>query len=240
MKIINKHFSHINSTNSWALQNAHTLDRDALTVINANEQSQGRGRLQRQWHSPAGTNLYASFCLFTGAELQTIANISQVLALACAELLATLSLAPTLKWPNDLLVNGKKIAGILSETKPIDETRLLVIGIGLNINMSEEELSNINKPATSVLIETSKEHNPQTILTLLEEKFQLYLETYLKEGFAAFHAAFTKLLRFDDEMEFSTDQIKVKGKIVKINPDGSIMIELKDGERKTFYYGEFV
>lgn len=238
MKIIHKHFATIYSTNTWAWQNAQLFEKDAMTIVSADEQSAGRGRLQRQWISPRGLNLYASFCLFIDLDLQSIANIPQVLALSCFDLLETFSLAPSLKWPNDVLINGKKIAGILCETKEIEGKRFVVTGIGLNVNMSDELLQDLDKPGTSLLIETGKEYDPKNILSLLEEKFSENLITYLEKGFAPFHETFKSHVSLGEGIKLSTDKKVLNVKVSEINADGSLTVQTEDGQEKTFYYGE--
>jgi BirA family biotin operon repressor/biotin-[acetyl-CoA-carboxylase] ligase len=240
MKIVHNHFKTTYSTNTWAWQNAQVLDKDAMTVVTADEQSVGRGRHQRKWVSPPGLNLYASFCLFVDLDLQSIANIPQVLALSCAELLKELSLTPSLKWPNDVLIDKKKVAGILCETKEIDGKRFVVTGIGLNINMTKEFFQEVDKPATSLLIESGKEYDPTSILNLLLEKFCNHLETYLEKGFSPFLETFKSYVSIDEGIKFSTDQHALSGKISQINADGSLTIQTHNGEEKTFYYGEIV
>ena len=113
MQIKRHHFETIDSTNTWAKQQAETFERGSLTLVTADRQTSGRGRLNRSWLSPAKENLYATFCFFLDSHRQDVGNVPQVMALAATEILEQFDFNPTLKWPNDLLLRHKKLGGIL-------------------------------------------------------------------------------------------------------------------------------
>lgn len=238
MKTVYHKFRTIYSTNTWALQNSALFDKEALTIVVAEEQSAGRGRLQRKWESPHGLNLYVTFCFFTPQERSDIANFPQILALSCVEVLEKLGLSLTLKWPNDVLCAGKKIAGILTETKLIGDLRFLAVAIGLNINMPKTLLDDITQPATSILVESGQEHSLEAIQTLLEEKFQENLAFFLKEGFAPFYESFKSHMAMNESLRFFDNQNLINAKISHLNPDGTLSLKLENGTIKTFCYGE--
>ena len=150
------HLDKVDSTNGWAKKHMGSFARDAFTVVSASEQTAGRGRNRRVWHSPKGQNLYISFAFFS--KIQPF-FFSQIAPLCLLELLRELGIPATIKWPNDLLVDSKKIGGVLTEVESIEESNEMgvVVGIGLNINMQADELTNIPKAATSILLETKKE-----------------------------------------------------------------------------------
>jgi BirA family biotin operon repressor/biotin-[acetyl-CoA-carboxylase] ligase len=150
------HFSEIGSTNDWAKENIAQCAKTEVTLITADSQTAGRGRYERKWISPAKSNLLASYVFFLKDEQFDRTRYVQLLALAAQELLRNASIESKIKWPNDLLVGNSKIAGILCETHPQDGGVYVIMGIGLNVNMKQEELAAIDQPATSMLYETGK------------------------------------------------------------------------------------
>lgn len=230
------HFESTPSTNTWAMQNAASFDREGITIVTADEQSAGRGRLDRKWVSPAGVNLYMTFCLFLNEGEVNISNIPQILALAAAEVIQEIGVDARLKWPNDLVVKGKKIGGILCETKPLEEMRFIAIGIGLNINMSDEFLEN----ATSLLIECGQLQHCDSIKILIEERFLSFLALFKDEGFKRFCEAFRQKLYMPEPFRFHHNHQIVKGRFDSLNADGSLTLLLDSGEKKSYCYGEIL
>lgn len=242
MEIIRRHFEVIDSTNTWAKHNAHLLERDKITLVTANEQTSGRGRFKRRWESPPGQNILATFCFFIEKHRIDIGNIPQVLAISTAKTLEEIGFSPKLKWPNDILLSQKKVAGILAETTPLSDQLCFIIGIGLNVNMPVEKLQQIDRPATSLLAEGNAEMNVEEVLQKLQQHFLFDLELFLGEGFVPFFDDYCKriasvpgeLTRFDDNRTIW------EGAFHSINRDGSLNIKLKNGEIKTFIAGEIV
>jgi len=147
------YFETLGSTNRWAMEH---LDRlNAGDVVVAALQDRGKGRRGRQWMTPEG-GLAVSIVLHYPEEAETAPLLGQAAALGVALWLEKQGLEPGLKWPNDVLVNHKKIAGILSEARPA--AGKAVIGIGLNVNVDENEALRWQPrwPATSLLIESKQ------------------------------------------------------------------------------------
>jgi BirA family biotin operon repressor/biotin-[acetyl-CoA-carboxylase] ligase len=127
------------------------------TVIVADSQLSGRGRLKRGWHSPAGVGLYFSVILRPNLPLEKFPLLTLTAGVACAKVLEGHCRAKiVLKWPNDLLLNNKKIGGILTETGPLSsDAPFAVVGIGININTGPDNIpSDLAQKATSLFIET--------------------------------------------------------------------------------------
>ena len=142
----------------------------ALAV--AEEQTEGRGRLGRSWHAPAGTSILCSVLLRPAADPARLPEISVVAGEAVAETIGTLtSLEPTIKLPNDVLVGGRKTAGILAEA---NDGRV-VLGIGVNVHQSREQLpADADPPATSLRIEGAELERPVLLAELLVQLEQRY------------------------------------------------------------------
>lgn len=242
MDIERHHFSTIDSTNTWAKQHAHELPRDKITLVTADVQTAGRGRFNRRWESPAGENVLATFCFFLEKHRQDIGNIPQVLAISTAKVLQDLAFTPELKWPNDVLLSGKKVAGILAETTPLSDLLCVIVGIGLNVNMQKEDLDKIDRPATSLYVERGKAFIVAGILDRLQNTFCKDLDLFLNEGFHPFLQPYrsylskdiTKVLRFHDNRTIW------EGIFHAINEDGSLVLKLLDGKTRTFVAGEIL
>ena len=147
-----RYFDSIGSTNDEALAWAATGARD-LSIIIADEQTQGRGRLNRKWFTPKGSALAFSLILRPSAALRPhLSRTVGLAALSIADSCSKLGLVPLIKWPNDILLNGKKTAGILIETvwsgEDIDS---LVVGMGINVYKTSVPPTEVLQfPATSI------------------------------------------------------------------------------------------
>lgn len=241
MQIVRKHFELIDSTNNWAKQHGETLDRNALTVITAAAQTGGRGRYNRKWHSPAGLNIYATYTFFLESPREDLGNLPQVLALSAAEVLEQEHIAAELKWPNDLQIRGKKLGGILTETTWIEKRLLVVLGIGININMPQSLLNEIDRPATSLLVETGREGDVEVWLERLTQRFHGNLVRFLQEGFAPFLGGYESRLchRKGDRVKFHDNQRVWEGLYIGLTEDGGLRMEV-EGKERVFIAGEFV
>jgi BirA family transcriptional regulator, biotin operon repressor / biotin---[acetyl-CoA-carboxylase] ligase len=131
-------------------------------VAVADEQTEGRGRLGREWSALPGTSILCSVQLRPTVETSRYAELTVVGAEACADAIRTLtSLEPTLKHPNDVLIRDRKVAGILGEAGE----RRVVLGIGINVNTPEDQLpAGVRIPATSLLVETGTPVDRRTLL----------------------------------------------------------------------------
>lgn len=236
------HFEEIDSTNTWAKRHPQDWLSEGVTLVTAASQTAGRGRFNRLWASPPHLNLYATFCFWLDAERRDIGHLPQLLALACAKVLEKQGFAPKIKWPNDLLLDGKKVAGILCETIQEEKRRGIVCGIGLNVNMSQELLTPLNRPATSLWIEGGRTFEKEDILDMLAQTFIAFLDRFRKEGFAPFFSSFQSLFFYQpgQQVFFHHHQNGWEGWFETLHSDGSIELRLKGGIRKRFYAGEFV
>jgi BirA family transcriptional regulator, biotin operon repressor / biotin---[acetyl-CoA-carboxylase] ligase len=146
-------------------------------LVAAGEQTAGRGRLGRRWLAPAGTSLLCSLQLRPAIASERLPELTGVAARACAEAVAALTdLEPELKFPNDVLVGDRKLAGVLAEAR---EERV-VLGIGVNVNVAAEDLpQEIDRAATSVLAETGRELDRAELLAELLERLERRYDDWL-------------------------------------------------------------
>jgi len=180
------YFSEIDSTNEYAVKNLnHLEDR---TVISAGIQTKGRGRGGRSWYSREG-NLFASLVLKPQADFCEICRLNAIVHYTAVILARVFKkkygLDTNIKWPNDLLAEGKKISGILIETVIKGEClQGIIIGVGVNLNMSKEDFKMINQPATSLNLLSGIEINRDIFLDFFLEEFFLQYDEFLKKGFS--------------------------------------------------------
>lgn len=194
MEIIHHHFEVLPSTNDYAKEKLETLSPDSVYLFTADTQTRGRGRFGRTWLSPSGLNFCGSFAFFLNQEQEDPLVLTHLLACTVASYLESLKLAPRIKWPNDLFVEGKKIGGILCETKPHHSLVGVIIGLGLNVNMTSTQLSQVDQPATSLLVETTVSHDIKSVIDALKVGFGHDLELFLNKGFFPFQTHFNSLL----------------------------------------------
>jgi BirA family transcriptional regulator, biotin operon repressor / biotin---[acetyl-CoA-carboxylase] ligase len=168
-------YEHVGSTPSTQL----LLDADAAegAVVAAEEQTAGRGRLGRRWFAPAGTSLLCSLQLRPASPTERLPELTGVAARACAEAIAGVTgLEPELKFPNDVLVGGRKVAGILAEARD----GRVVLGIGINVNVAASELpEDVAHPATSLLAETGRELDRAELLAELLVRLEHRYDAWL-------------------------------------------------------------
>jgi BirA family biotin operon repressor/biotin-[acetyl-CoA-carboxylase] ligase len=242
MEIDRKHFDTIDSTNTWGKKHAPELNHKALTLITANEQTAGRGRFKRKWESPAGQNIYGSFCFFIEKYREDIKNLPQVLSISTCRIIQQLGFKPGLKWPNDVLLSGKKTAGLLCETTPLQDQLCIVLGIGLNVNMPLEILEQIDRPATSLFAEDGVRRDVEEVTQALLKQFSQDLEQFFEKGFHVYLELYKAYLVHCPGVliSFHDNRVIWQGGFKSINEDGSLNLELPSGEIKTFHAGEIV
>jgi BirA family transcriptional regulator, biotin operon repressor / biotin---[acetyl-CoA-carboxylase] ligase len=161
-------YEHLVSTPSTQLLVPADAPEGALVV--AEEQTAGRGRLGRRWLAPAGTSLLCSLQLRPPVPPERLPELTVVASHACAEAIATLTgFEPELKFPNDVLLGGRKVAGVLAEAR---EGRV-VLGVGVNVNVTADELpQEVDRPATSLLVQTGREIDRAELLVELLERLE--------------------------------------------------------------------
>ncbi len=192
MEIIYHHFETITSTNDWVKSHLKNLPEGSLLLVSADAQSAARGQYGRSWLSPERENIYATFGFYVKTPCHAL-ELTHLLGISAAKMLRDYGVSCHLKWPNDLLVNGKKIAGILCETENFGDCLGITLGIGLNVNMSEKILGGIGQPATSMCVETGRDYDVKEVLGRLKDYFVEDLGIFLAEGFGVFERDFRTL-----------------------------------------------
>jgi BirA family biotin operon repressor/biotin-[acetyl-CoA-carboxylase] ligase len=212
------------------------------TVVVADMQTDGRGRRGRSWYSPAGQGIYMSIILRPRLPLKEISRISLMNAVAVAETIeAELNLPARIKWPNDILIHNKKIAGILSEAvTDMDGIEYMVIGIGLNINNPAGDFpEDFRTQPTSVLAEKQR---PASRVKLLQGLLVRLENHYFKlqSGNFTDTLAIGKSLSMviGQEVRLETSNGFVVGQAVDIDDNGFLLVRDESGLMHTVMSGE--
>ncbi|MCH5275093.1 MAG: biotin--[acetyl-CoA-carboxylase] ligase [Lachnospiraceae bacterium] len=211
------------------------------TLVVADEQTAGRGRRGRSWSSPAGKNLYFSLLLRPDFAPDKAPMLTLVMALAVHRAIEEVGgCRPDIKWPNDIVLNGKKVTGILTEMSlQSDYIDNVVIGVGVNVK-AQEFSPEIADKAVSLETELKKSISRALLLEKIMEYFEkdyaLFLErmdlSLLMEHYNAC------LVNRNREVEVLEPAGAYKGIAEGINPKGELMVRLPDGEVKEIYAGE--
>jgi len=220
------------STNSIAAQQAHDGAPQGTTVV-ANSQSAGRGRLNRQWHSPPESSLYFSIILRPAVPPALVAQLPMIAAVALLRALdlRTPGLGAAVKWPNDILVSGRKLCGILCESEAeTDIVHYVIIGIGINVNTSgfPDELSEI---ATSLRMLTGNDLSRPTlladVLNAFEPAYDAWLEAQDLQPFLPFLV--DRSLITGRTVKVQNVRGSIRGRVTGISAEGGLLLDTAEG-----------
>lgn len=237
------YFPKIDSTNSYAYRLAEAGAPEGEVVI-GEEQTQGKGRMGRQWVSPPYLNLYLSVILRPALPPVHAPQITLMAAVALAETVAHwLSAPPEIKWPNDILVGGKKLAGILTESScDPDRIRFVILGIGANLNFDEERMSEaLRQRATSLLSLTRRPVAREIFARRLIQNLDRCYGELEARGFSGlaqrwdrFFALRGKRVRIEMAGE------PVTGKALGLDETGALILLVEKGERRKVIAGDVI
>jgi BirA family transcriptional regulator, biotin operon repressor / biotin---[acetyl-CoA-carboxylase] ligase len=204
------------------------------TVIIAEEQLSGRGRMDRKWHSPKYTGIWMSMILRPNIPLPKSPQLTLLAAVAIVQAIEDATgLLPEIKWPNDILIKGKKVTGILTELQAeADRINSIIIGIGMNVNQTKEDFtSELQEIATSLLLEKGeKVSRADLIKSIFINLEKLYL-LYLKEGFLPIKLLWEGYaISIGKKITARTLTHSIIGKAQGITDDGVLMIEDEQGK----------
>lgn len=229
----------LDSTNAYLLERARAGAK-SHSVCLAEYQTAGRGRRGRHWVSPLGANLYLSLLLRLQMSPQAIAGFSLICGIALVRALEELGIAGVgLKWPNDVLWQGRKLAGILLELsgEAYGEHRLIV-GFGINVAMPDRGTEAIDQPWVDLAQISSKNVSRNRLAAALLNQLSRHLETYQRDGMAPFVEQWMALDSFlGRPVELLGSTASTQGIVRGIDEQGSLLVETDDGVQ-AFQSGE--
>jgi BirA family biotin operon repressor/biotin-[acetyl-CoA-carboxylase] ligase len=241
--VLGKHIHHYfkaASTNKIAFERGHAGDPHGTVVI-AEEQTAGRGRAGRAWHSEKTSGIYVTVLLRPSISPILAPLITMVAGLAVRDaVLEETGLAPDLRWPNDLLMAGKKFCGILTEmhAEP-DRVRFVIVGIGVDVNHASMPAA-LSGIATSLRMVTGRTHSRLQILTRLLRNLETYYNRFVAEGSAPILARFTEVSSYarGKRVRITTGNETYTGITDGLDPSGLLRVRRDDGRCEVVISGD--
>jgi len=234
------HFFRTDSTNRVALELGHAGEPQGAVVL-AEEQTAGRGRAGRAWHSERATGIYVTLLLRPKLAPVQAPLLTMMAGLSAHSAVQALTgLEVDLKWPNDLLVRGRKLGGILTEmhAEP-GQIRFVIVGIGLNVNQEKfpGELANL---ATSLRAETGKPQSRMELLVRLLHEFESDYNRFLREGVATVVARFESVSSYarGKRVRVTNGTESYVGTTAGLGPEGLLQVERDGGQLMTVIAGD--
>jgi BirA family biotin operon repressor/biotin-[acetyl-CoA-carboxylase] ligase len=235
------HFQTIPSTNTEAYQLALRGAPEGEIVI-AESQEQGRGRLGRHWVSPPFLNLYLSVILRPDIPPPQASLITLMAAVAVAEGIERFSgLHPVIKWPNDILLKNRKVAGLLNEIhSETDRIHFVILGVGVNLNMDKKLFTKeIRNTATSLKMETGKTVSRKEFVPCLLEALEKWYTLFLREGGKPVLEAWRERARIRGKaVKVTSFGETLFGRAIDVDSEGRLILETEKGDRKRIVAGD--
>lgn len=219
---------------------AHSIAKegavDGTTVI-ADQQVGGKGRMGRPWHSPSGSGIWMSIILRPELELHRCPQMTLLTAVAVVQAIRdTTGLEAQIKWPNDILLNGKKICGILTELNAEwGNINYLIIGIGMNVNVPSfpQELQDI---ATSLYIEAGQEVKRVSLIQRILEHLEILYKLYIQDGFSAIKPLWESYANtIGRRVLIRGANQTMEGLALGIDDEGVLLVQKDDGQIEKVY-----
>lgn len=209
----------------------------------ADSQSQGKGRLGRSWQSPPGVNLYLSVVLRPEIPLTLAPRVTLLTGVAIANALARVSgLDIRLKWPNDIFIHGKKVAGILSEMEAKDsKIQFIILGIGVNVNWPKKDIpADLQEIATSLQAEAQRELSRDLVAAEIFEQIEREYASFVQEGFSPrLQKEWNRLSMINQQwVTLTEDKEEFEGKVLGLDTDGALRVIDREGKTQRFITGE--
>lgn len=235
-----EYYDTIDSTNIRARRLAEEGARSGTLVV-ADCQMAGRGRRGKEWVSPSGKNVFMSLILRPDILPGSASMLTLVAALAVHDgIKRETGLETSIKWPNDIVSNGRKVCGILTEmSAELEGIHYVVTGIGINVNM-EEFPKEVRPVATSLLLETGSKVRRSPLIASILESFEAYYEQFMVQGdLSGLKGVYNQyMVNAGREVKILESSGDYTGKALGINEKGELLVEMQSGEVKHVISGE--
>jgi BirA family biotin operon repressor/biotin-[acetyl-CoA-carboxylase] ligase len=236
------YWEEVDSTNA-ALARLSQEGAGEGTVVIADAQTAGRGRIGKPWFSPPGVNLYLSVLLKPSIPFSDARCLTLIGSLAIADVLALHSVKAQVKWPNDVLVQDKKIAGVLAEVQ-LHEGRVaqLILGVGVNLNIDRPSMNRVfgdaAAGATSVREATGRKVDRNVFAAQLLESLETRLFDFLAHGKGPVLTEWRRRSFLGRRVTVREDDMHVEGVALDLDDDGCLVVALDDGSTVRVREGE--
>lgn len=236
-----RYFDQTDSTNLRAKAMAADGAPEGTLVI-AEEQTQGRGRRGRNWFSPPGAGIYLSLIIRPGILPQEAPRFALLTAAAVAEAVREITLVETrIKWPNDILVGGRKLGGILTEiSMEMDKIEYMIVGMGININLAREAFPpDLRELGTSLQMELGRSLPRIPLARRILERFEETYEEYQRHGFASIRKrwqAFTDMI--GRAVTVDTMGRRFTGEVMDFDEEGYLVVREHNGGQVRLFSGD--
>lgn len=233
----------LESTNTLAKELGSTGSPEG-TIVVTEEQTAGRGRRGRSWISPPSVNILLSILLRPDLDPDNVFVLTMILGLAVIEAVkGATHLEPRIKWPNDLYVKRRKLAGILTEFSLKErEIEYVIMGLGLNVNWSPGDRGlqgEFATPPTSILEETGIEISRNDLLVAILKIFEGYYLRVVSGEIESFYETWNKLsLIIGRNIEIESGDDVIRGKALRIDRSGALIIEDNEGQEQKILCGD--
>jgi len=236
-----EYYRRLNSTNTRAKELA-AGGAPQGTIVVAESQAEGRGRKRRSWFSHEGEGIFVSLILRPDVPPTDAPKFTLLTAVAVAEtLISDAAMDITIKWPNDILSGGRKLAGILTEVSmEMDAVDHIIVGLGINVNTDGESFpEELRKIATSVFMETGRKYARAWLLCRFLEHFERLFLTMEEKGFEPVIRRWRELTDIlGRKVVVDLINKSVSGKVVNIDDDGVLIVEEEGGEQHRIFSGD--
>lgn len=235
------HYQEVDSTQVIAKQLAEEGASEGTVVI-AEQQNKGKGRLGRHWHSPYGKGIWMSVILRPTIPLQLAPQLTLLTAVALCRAIRTYTdLNIGIKWPNDLMFQGKKLSGILLESSAEDQMlKYVIAGIGIDVNLAEQNYDELlQEKATSLRIISGKIVDRTELIYAFLAEWEKIMEIYESEGFHTIARMWEEhAISFGKKVQITTPMESFLGTPIRLTEIGSIVVQLEDDTEKEVYSAE--
>lgn len=231
----------VDSTNSEARRRA--TEAAEGTIILSEEQTAGKGRQGRQWVSPRGKGIWLSLILKPEIQAHKVPQFTQIAAAAVCLALEQRGITKVeIKWPNDILVNGRKLSGILTEMQSKGKTvDHVVLGIGLNVNMNQQDFpQELQNQATSLFLETGKVWKRSQLIAEIINAFEPLYNLYVRDGdlIPTLDICRENSAVIGFRVLLHEKGVEREVEVLDLGPEGELIVRMADGEKVSIVSGE--
>lgn len=231
----------IGSTNDYLRQPQFADKKNHICI--AETQTAGKGRLGRSWHSPFGKNIYLSLRCPFNKDISELSGLSLIMGLAVVKALETVCELPApilLKWPNDIIYDNKKLAGVLVELEAESNGFChLIIGVGMNVNIQQATTQEVSQPWTSLRMITDQYYDRNVICAAIINYLLNYLNLFTGNGLTYFLKEWKVRDYLQNRLiKLKSNQFEFSGTGAGINEQGHLLLALADGSNKAFSSGD--